>query len=126
MLFPVRQLQLKAAWHARRLRLTAAGGALLAIAGAFLTAALWMAIRSELGPIRASLVVGAMFMLAGAVALHLRRSRPEPAMPSSSQQFHRASDAGAVSGLRDVFPPIMAAFLFGATTYLKLSARTRR
>lgn len=126
MLLPVHQLQRKAAWHARRLQLTAVGGALFAIAGAFLTAAIWMAIRGELGPIMASLIVGTLFAATGGLVMYLRRSRPEPTVPTISQQFRSAGSKGTLYQPRGQFPPLLEAFLFGASTYLQLRDRTRR
>lgn len=126
MLLPIRQLRQRAAWYLRRLQVTAAGGAMFAIAVAFLTASLWMAISEELSPIMASLIVGALFGLAGRVVMSLRRTPRAPTVPTRGVDPHREAAAGSPHEMRALVPPLVEAFLLGAFADLQLRDRLRR
>ncbi len=125
MLIPVREIKQKAQWHGRRAVLAAMAGVLLAVGGAFLLAALWSAIRVEFGPIVASLALAGVFIIAALVVLYLRRSRPEPRIPSFEEQVERARAQGKPYPDPDRLPALLDAFLFGMNLYLRLRDRRR-
>jgi hypothetical protein len=125
MLIPVTEIRQKVAWHGRRVVLAAVAGVLLAIGGGFLLAALWSAVRVEFGPIIASLALAGLFILAALVVLLMRRSRPEPRIPSFEEQVERARAQGKSYPDPDRVPALLDAFLFGMNLYLRLRERRR-
>jgi hypothetical protein len=120
MLIPAREIKHKAAWQGRRVALAAVAGTLLAIGAAFLSAALWSAIRFEYGPVVASLILAALFALGGLIALLVRRSPPEPRIPTLEEQLRKARAAGKPYPPPEQLPALMDAFFFGMNLYLRL------
>ncbi len=126
MLLPIPEIKAKAAWHVRRTALAAIAGVMLAIGGAFLIAAVWSAVAAEFGPVIASLALALLFILIAIVLLVMRRSKPEPQIPSFQEQVARARATGKPYPDPDRLPALLDAFLFGMNLYLRLRDRPRR
>lgn len=109
----------------RRLGLQALGGVLLAVGFVMLTAAAWTVLAQTWSPLAAWVVLAAVFLGLAAIVFGVASSMEKPRMPTPSSVSRHETPHHTVE-----LPPqaarsaLLAAFLFGFTTYMK--ARNRR
>ena len=81
----VAQTQANVADGLRRAIISVAGGVLLAIGVAFLTAALWILLAREWTTLVAATSIGALYLVIGLIALMMsKRRRHAPVMPAAA------------------------------------------
>ena len=122
MLAAFSQLRDRANLQLRRTAMLSFGAVLMAIGGGFIAAAAWIGLAPLMGAVGASLALGAVFVVAGAIAIGLRGTRPAPAMDAGMQRMSGADGLFRPGG---DFPPVMEAFLFGVAVYLQMRNRRR-
>lgn len=125
MLTVVRQLRLKAGWHARQTALLSVGGILVAIGGGFVVAAAWIGLVPILGSLGTALVLGAVFIGAGLIVIGLRNAQPAPRAASIDDGLRQMAGKRGMFRPDGEFPPVMEAFLFGVSVYLQVRNRRR-
>ncbi len=121
----VSQIRHKARWHARQTVMLSVGVVLMAIGGGFVVAAAWIGLVPLLGVLGTALVLAAVFVGAGLIVLALRSARPEPRIAGVDERLRRMSGGDDLFRPGGEFPPVMEAFLFGVTVYLKNRNRKR-
>ena len=108
----------------RRVGLQAVGGILLAVGVIMLTAAAWTVLAEAWSPLAAWLALGAVFIGLAAIVFGVASSMERPRFPGpssvSGQTPHRTIEVPPQAARS----ALLAAFLFGFTTYMK--ARNRR
>ena len=119
------QIDLKAKWYSRRMRISVIGALLVVVGGGFLTVALWMTIAEQFSALIAHLVMAAVFIGAGLVVLSRRNAQPEPKIPTISDYLRADAAAGRYESSGKEFPALMEAFLFGVSTYSRVRNRRR-
>jgi hypothetical protein len=104
----------------RRIGLQAVGGALLVVGLGMLTAAAWTVLADVWSPLTAWLVLGAVFVGGALIVFGIASSMERPRFPKPTA----VSDGRPHTPNLEVPPQaarsaLLAAFLFGFTTYMK-------
>lgn len=123
MLPPLAEVRYVARGTARRTAFLAAGGALVLVGVAFLTAALWIGLEMAFGPLAATLVVAGLLLGVGLLILGLAPQQPRFASPDA--RLRKQARAGGIYQPTGVFPPVAEAFLFGLAVSMQIRNRHR-
>jgi hypothetical protein len=86
---------------------------MIAVAGGFITVAIWMLVAAAWSPLEAALVLAGLYLGLGLLCLVLARpARPHPKASPRAQS--------PAAGPAAPFPPLTEAFLFGLETAMRL------